>query len=69
MKCSVFNETGDNLLRIEQRQPVCGEDFCDHCGDCLACFGGEPCGVENATHVWVVYEDSPTLSNARSEEL
>lgn len=30
--------------------PVCGEDFCDRCGDCLTCFGC-PCAS------WVVYED------------
>ena len=21
----------------------CGEDLCDLCGDCLCCFGGDPC--------------------------
>lgn len=21
----------------------CGEDFCQACGDCLDCYGGDPC--------------------------
>ena len=25
------------------REYVCGEDFCDECGDCLACYGSDPC--------------------------
>lgn len=23
----------------------CGEDFCDVCGDCMACFGSEFCAL------------------------
>lgn len=32
--------------------PICGRDFCDSCGDCLACYGSE-------WHLctWVVYQD------------
>jgi hypothetical protein len=35
--------------------PVCGEDFCDTCGDCLACFGEDKCLFEpDGRHIWVV---------------
>lgn len=30
--------------------PRCGEDFCDDCGDCLACYY---CPHQ----LWIVYED------------
>lgn len=23
--------------------PICCEDFCDDCGDCLVCYGEDPC--------------------------
>ena len=35
-----------------ERQPVCGEDFCDRCGDCLHCYGGDPC-YDGGSHMWV----------------
>lgn len=22
---------------------ICGEDFCEYCGDCMACYGGDDC--------------------------
>jgi hypothetical protein len=46
------------LLRTEEAEPECGKDFCDHCGDCLACFGGDWCPNEGRDneHWWVVYE-------------
>ena len=31
--------------------PVCGEDFCEVCGDCMACNGDFPC-FDGAPHVW-----------------
>lgn len=34
---------------------VCGTDFCNECGDCLACFGGDYC--PSGFHRPVVYED------------
>jgi hypothetical protein len=40
----------------ENPVPRCGEDFCDRCGDCLACYGSENCwagGVDNGSHVWI----------------
>jgi hypothetical protein len=47
----------DTLLEIEA-EPVCGEDFCDGCGDCLACQGH---GIEDWCSgwgsSWVIYAD------------
>jgi len=55
MKCTVL-DPNDNVLRIEERVPVCGEDFCDRCGDCLVCFSEDPCRDGHEEHLWVVYE-------------
>ena len=37
--------------------PECGKDFCDSCGDCLDCYGGDPCwdAGESGDHFWVRY--------------
>lgn len=49
--------------------PECGEDFCDTCGDCLACYGGDPCyGFHDdpeAGHSWVVYAEDVEAFRAR----
>lgn len=29
----------------------CGVDFCDTCGDCMACYGGEPCYTGDASQL------------------
>lgn len=34
----------------------CGHDFCDGCGDCLACYSGDWC--PDGGHYPVVYEDA-----------
>src|SRR5262245_11857575 len=34
-------------------EPKCGEDFCDHCGDCLACYAEDGC--PRGFHTWCVY--------------
>lgn len=38
---------------------VCGADFCDRCGDCLACYGSDSCyGTDGYDeHTFVVYRD------------
>jgi hypothetical protein len=39
MKCTVVNR-GGGLPNVEvDATPFCGVDFCDECGDCLACYG------------------------------
>lgn len=47
---------------VEMGEPKCGEDFCDGCGDCLACqhhTNAEWCG--NGESRWVIY-----LNDARN---
>lgn len=60
LHCQIRSELDDSLLRTENRETVCGRDFCDRCGDCLNCFGGDPCydGSEDyGAHLFIVYED------------
>ena len=36
--------------------PICGEDYCDMCGDCLVCHIDLWCyGTESPEHPWVEY--------------
>jgi hypothetical protein len=52
MRCYV--EKADGSFVEEDREPECGVDFCDSCGDCLHCYGGDPClERENEEHHWV----------------
>lgn len=36
---------------------VCGFDFCDNCGDCMACYGGERSCSDGGIHRRILYED------------
>ena len=38
-----INGPDDALLGIVDMEPGCGEVFCDTCGDCCHCYGGEAC--------------------------
>lgn len=31
-------------------RPGCGEVFCDRCGDCIECYGEDPCGSAGGDH-------------------
>ena len=56
----IYDSTGRKLLRTEEAVPECGKDFCDRCGDCLHCDGGNPCygaNGEEFEHFWVEYEE------------
>lgn len=59
MHAHVYNTDLKTFVATLDVEPVCGEHFCDHCGDCLACYGGDPCyhsGEDvGATHVWILY--------------
>jgi hypothetical protein len=36
-----------------ERAPECGRDFCDQCGDCLACYASDPCHESSdGVHTW-----------------
>jgi len=54
MTCYLRDATTDKFLRKEKRIPECGEDFCDTCGDCLACYGDDPC-YPDEYHLWIKY--------------
>ena len=65
MKKHIFDENNKHIETLDA-DPVCGEDFCDKCGDCLACDGGDPCYIGNTDdHFWAEYEprEMPILSN------
>jgi hypothetical protein len=47
----------DRAETVVQAVPRCGKDFCDQCGDCLCCYGDDPCGMHEGDHTWVVYSD------------
>ena len=53
-------------LRIEEDTPICGVDFCEHCGDCLACYGDV---FSYCCHYWVVYEDDIEDRELKIKEL
>jgi len=55
MKASVEMPNG-KYKSMEMGDPVCGEDFCDECGDCLSCYGE---GWGDHTCFWVIYIDDP----------
>jgi len=56
--CTIVDKDG-KVLRQEMRPVACGDDVCWWCGECLACYGCDPCfdveGVEGE-HRWVVEE-------------
>jgi hypothetical protein len=55
MRCIV--EVSHDEFEAQEREPVCGEDFCDQCGDCLHCDFDSPCYSDGSDHTWVIYND------------
>lgn len=54
----IYSEAGTiKFGELDDVEPICGEHFCDECGDCLHCYGGDPCypGHDAGSHRWVVY--------------
>ena len=46
------------IYGMDEREPKCGEDFCDYCGDCLHCNGSDECSEnDHGSHRWVIYDD------------
>jgi hypothetical protein len=74
MKKYVYLDLGGlktKFLGIEYAEPECGEDFCDSCGDCLSCNGGDEClGNEDGKHLWVEYREAAqqTADNDKTEK-
>ncbi len=63
----IYDFPGQNLIRVVDEVPVCGRDFCDECGDCLACNGSEPCyhdGQLGQSHFWVQYGEDAEQDDA-----
>jgi len=50
----IYDKDGIKLLRTVEDHPVCAMDFCDHCGECLFCYGEGPC-IDGKEHLWVQY--------------
>jgi hypothetical protein len=57
MICSIEQKDGTYKV-VEAGSPVCGKDFCDQCGDCLACYySDDAC---NGGCSWVLYRGQLT---------
>ena len=53
-----YDKTGIKLIKTEDLVPECGVDFCDRCGDCLACYFEDDCLDDKwRAHYWVEYEN------------
>lgn len=62
MKKQIVYYGGGPMRRgpVYDMEPVCGRDFCDTCGLCLACYYEEPCcNGEPGDHYWVEYVYNP----------
>lgn len=46
------------IVTSVEATPVCGESFCDDCGNCLACDGNDPCVYRTDGHRWVEYPEN-----------
>lgn len=57
MRATVSSETGNG--RVIEATPRHLQDFCEYCGDCLYCYGGDPCygNDEPGEHAWVIYDE------------
>lgn len=56
MKKTIRNVVTDEVINVVEANPVCMEDFCEICGDCLHCYGEDPC-TQDGGHYWVKYEE------------
>lgn len=46
-KHSTFELADNRMKQVLATHPsyICGKHFCEHCGDCLYCYGSDPCSV------------------------
>ena len=58
MKAEVEKPDGSYKL-MEMGEPVCGEDFCDTCGDCLVCYPHYDEDWCSTGERWVIYLNNP----------
>lgn len=60
MKCRV--ELQDGTWETQELTPVCSEDYCDSCGDCLVCYAEDKCFHNNdGEHMWIKYKTEATV--------
>jgi hypothetical protein len=69
----IYDYRGARLIGKIIAEPECGHDFCDRCGDCLDCYGGDPCWDNdrgNGDHFWVRYlEPGDTVPSSRDMDV
>lgn len=46
LTADIYAAGGRELLGKADLEIWCGDAFCDSCGDCLACYVGDPCGYD-----------------------
>ncbi len=66
----IYNHEGDKQLRVDNAEQECGKDFCDQCGDCLACYPDE-CwdgGEYRGNHLWIHYESQNAETGCETRE-
>lgn len=54
-RCLIINDNG-SYVRTEERQPECGEAYCERCGECISCAnsGCFYAGTWYEEHLWYV---------------
>lgn len=56
MRAEIIGLHSDEVIDTIEAEPKCGIDFCDSCGDCLACYSAFDCAVRgDYGHRWVLY--------------
>ena len=56
MRAWLADEMGSIYGHDDSRVPECGEDFCDDCGDCSACYEDGCPDNDWGDHRWVIYD-------------
>lgn len=57
-KLLIVDRESDEIVEETTAIPVCGNDLCEECGDCIHCFGGNECAfTKDKQHVWMRYGD------------
>lgn len=53
----IYEYKKDKYRIILSGIPICMEDYCDSCGDCLSCNGEDSCyHSRDGEHFWVIYD-------------
>lgn len=68
MKAEVEQRDG-SYVELEMGDPVCGEDFCDTCGDCIYCYSEDCFRVQGHPSRWVIYLSDAKHPDNQQKEL